>query len=95
MAHNRGLLRPTPTPQKPRQTGHAPLQAGARSTRGGLRVGVVDSLGGDFVWGAEQRAKKQSSYSLPAIQSGWSRVRENMSLTIKKIILCTKTAATY
>ncbi len=61
----------------------------------GFRVGVVDSLGRSFVGGAEQRAKKQSSYSLPAIQSGWSRVRENMSLTIKKIILCTKTAATY
>jgi len=27
----------------------SPLQAGARSTRKGLRVGVVDSLGGSFV----------------------------------------------
>ena len=30
----------------------APLQEGARSTRRGLRVGVVDSLGGGFVGGA-------------------------------------------
>ena len=30
----------------------APIQAGARSTRGGVRVGVVDSLEGGFVGGA-------------------------------------------
>ena len=45
----RRLLRPTPTPQKPRQTGHAPFQEGARSTGRGLRVGVVDSFEESFV----------------------------------------------
>ena len=49
MAHNRGLLRPTPTPQKPRQTGQAPLQAGAWSMHRGFRVGGIDSLNWDFV----------------------------------------------
>ena len=49
----RGLLRPTPTFQEPRQTGHPPLQAAARSTRWGLRVGVADSLGGSFVGALE------------------------------------------
>ncbi len=40
-----------PNPHAPRATANrpAPLQAGARSTRRGLRVGVVDSLGGGFV----------------------------------------------
>ena len=47
----RGLLRPTSTPQEPRQQATHPLQAGARSTRRGLRVGVVDSFGGGFVGG--------------------------------------------
>ena len=46
-----GLLRPTPTLQEPRQKSHPPLQAGARSTRRGLGVGAVDSLGKSFVWG--------------------------------------------
>ena len=40
----RRLLRPAPTPQEPRQTGQPPLQAGARSTGRGFRVGVVDLL---------------------------------------------------
>ena len=31
----------------------APLKAGARSTRRGLRVGVPDSLRRSFVWGAQ------------------------------------------
>ena len=40
-------------PHAPRATakGHPPLQAGARSTRRGLGVGAVDSLGKSFVWG--------------------------------------------
>ena len=33
----------------------APLQAGARSTGRGLRVGVADSFEGGFVWGAGLR----------------------------------------
>ena len=41
----RGLLRPTPNFQEPRHTGQPPLQAGARSTGRGLRVGVVVSFG--------------------------------------------------
>jgi hypothetical protein len=49
----RGLLRPTPMLQEPRQTGQTLLLEGARSTRGGLRVGVVDSLGGSFVGALE------------------------------------------
>ena len=49
-----GLLRPTPTLQEPRQTGQPPFQAGARSTRRGLRVGAVVSFGGSFVGGLLQ-----------------------------------------
>ena len=39
-------------PHAPKATAHrpTPLQAGARSTRRWLRVGVVDSFGGSFVW---------------------------------------------
>ena len=41
-----------PNPHAPRATANRPhpLQAGARSTRRGLRVGVVDSLEWGFVW---------------------------------------------
>ena len=51
-------LRPgvtAPNPHAPRATAHrpAPLQEGALSTRRGLRVGVVDSLGGSFVGALE------------------------------------------
>jgi len=44
-----------PTPHAPRATANrpAPLQAGARSTRRGLRVGVLDSLGLRFVEGLQ------------------------------------------
>ena len=44
-----------PNPHAPRATANrpAPLQAGARSTRRGLRVGVIDSLEESFVWGAK------------------------------------------
>ena len=47
-------LRPgvtAPNPHAPRATENrpAPLHAGARSTGRGLRVGVVDSFGGNFV----------------------------------------------
>ena len=35
--------------QEPRHTGQPPLQAGAWSTRSGLRVGVADLLGWGFV----------------------------------------------
>ena len=40
-----------PNPHAPRATANraVPLQAGARYTRRGLRVGVADSLGGSFV----------------------------------------------
>ena len=48
-----GLLRPTPNFQEPRQTGQPALKAGARPTRRGLRVGVMDSLGGSFVGALE------------------------------------------
>ena len=46
-----------PNPHAPRATAHrpAPLNAGSRSTRRGLRVGVVDSFGRSFVWGAKLR----------------------------------------
>jgi hypothetical protein len=43
-----GLLRPTPTLQEPRQAGHAPSR-GCTVHAQGLRVGVIDSLGGSFV----------------------------------------------
>ena len=46
---HRGYCAQTPTPQAPRHTGQPPLNAEARSTRRGLRVGVTDSLGGGFV----------------------------------------------
>ena len=38
------LLRPTPTLQEQRHTVQPPLQAGARATGRGFRVGVVDLL---------------------------------------------------
>ena len=43
-----GLLRPTPTLQEPRQAGHAPSRWCTVHAQG-LRVGVIDSLGGSFV----------------------------------------------
>jgi hypothetical protein len=51
--HDPGLLHPNP--RAPRATANraAPLQAGARSMGRGLRVGVVDSFGWGFVWGAQ------------------------------------------
>ena len=41
-----------PNPHAPRATANrpAPLQAAARSTRGGVIVGVIDSFGGSSVW---------------------------------------------
>ena len=48
--HDPGVTAPNPTPQEPLHTVHPLLQAGARSTRSGLKVGVVDSLGWSFVW---------------------------------------------
>ena len=55
-------LRPgvtAPNPHAPRATANrpAPLQEGARSTGRGLRVGVMDSLGGSFVGGVLQLRK--------------------------------------
>ena len=58
------LLRPTPTLQEPRQT--CPLQAGARSTRRGLGVGVVNSLGGSFVWGPSTVVDRSFRYTAKA-----------------------------
>ena len=49
----RGLLRPTPNAPIAKANRAAPLQAEARSTRRGLRVGVADSLGGSFVGALE------------------------------------------
>ena len=49
-----------PTPHAPRAVTNRPasLQAGARSSRRGFRVGVVVSVGGGFVWvGVFLRAK--------------------------------------
>ena len=47
-----------PNPHAPKATANrpSPLRTGARSTRGGLRVGVVDSLEWGFVWGAQAMA---------------------------------------
>jgi hypothetical protein len=61
-----GLLRPTSTPQEPRHTVQPPLQAGARSTRRGLRVGVTDSLGWSFVWGPSTVVDRSFRYTAKA-----------------------------
>jgi hypothetical protein len=54
-----GLLRPTPNPQAPKAkvNGAASLKAEARSTRRGLRVRVVDSLGRSFVENTKRRKR--------------------------------------
>jgi len=57
----RGLLSPTPTLQEPWQTGQPPLNAEARSTRRGLRVGVVVSFGGSFVCSAAPRIARHAA----------------------------------
>ena len=44
-----GVTAPNPHAPITKANRPAPLQAGARSTRRGLRVGVTDSLGGGFV----------------------------------------------
>ena len=44
-----GVTATNPVLQETRHTGQPPLQAGARSKRRGLRVGVVDSFEGGFV----------------------------------------------
>ena len=49
----RGLLRPNPHTSSATAHRAAPLNAEARSTRRGLRVGVADSLGGSFVGALE------------------------------------------
>ena len=48
-----GATAPTPHASASMSARPAPLQAGARSTRRGLRVGVPDSLRRSFVWGAQ------------------------------------------
>ena len=61
MIHNEYGLYPCQLPpsggyctQPPRSKSHgkqaSPLQAGARSNRRGLRVGLISSFGGSFVW---------------------------------------------
>ena len=45
-----GVTAPNPHAPIAKVNGAASLKAGARSTRRGLRVRVVDSLGQSFVW---------------------------------------------
>ena len=59
----RGLLRPTPTLQEPRHTGQPPLQAGARHTGRGLRVGVVDSF--SKTWFETSDHSRKRSHCVP------------------------------
>ena len=51
-----GVTAPNPQAPKAKANREAPPFGGARSTRRGLRVRVVDSLERGFVWGAQAMA---------------------------------------
>ena len=66
----RGGAAPTPQASKATANRPGPLQAGARSTRRGLRVEAVNSFEGGFVWGLKSWIRHPAAR--PTRHAPWS-----------------------